>query len=89
MKLKIGSRREAMEAAYVVCVPADAYSPFASTNVTGLCALCGRAVQHRPYVPKDVPLACFDCYLKMHKRDDTVIVEPRAIDELLALGRNN
>lgn len=89
MKLKVLKRGAPVEASYVVCVPAGDYSPFASTNVRGTCSLCGCEVQHRPYVPAHVPLACLACYLKMHKPDDNVVVERRAIDELLALGRNN
>jgi hypothetical protein len=51
---------------FVVCLPADRPGSMIRRlmlpdNVVAVCCHCGRAVQHRPSVPREVRKLCLEC----------------------------
>ena len=51
---------EMRDADFVVCMPAGR-PPLLPDNVLAVCCHCGRRVQHRPSVPREVRKLCLDC----------------------------
>jgi len=60
IEAEVVSDAKAETADYVVCVPWDgpAYFP---DDCLAACSVCGRAIRHRPYVPKTPPKVCIFC----------------------------
>jgi len=75
----------------VLCLPADADTAFSDTNLRGVCARCGTAIQYRP-LWKDTPnvtLACQACVMAEIESASTearakmtIGVTPRVRDEV-------
>lgn len=61
--VNVVSDEEAENAAFVVCCDARFPSPF-TDNVAATCALCLKAIIHRPHAPKKPPKLCIDCAMR-------------------------
>lgn len=64
LKMTVVSDAAAEKAEMVVCMPADFQSPF-SDNVVAACAQCGKAIIHRPHVPKRPAKVCIHCAIPL------------------------
>lgn len=62
-KIKVVSDEEADAADFLVCIPADAPSPFAD-NLKGYCSHCGVQVQYRWHAPRKPKPICVACAVK-------------------------
>ena len=51
---------EMTDAEFVVCLPAGR-PLMLPDNVVAVCCHCGRAVQHRPSVPRELRKLCLEC----------------------------
>lgn len=60
--------REMLDADFIICVPADHVIEFLD-NVFAVCCHCGRSVQHRPSVPRQVRKLCPECGQAATKQD--------------------
>lgn len=60
LKVRIVSDEEAEQADWVVCGDAAMPSPF-NDDVLTTCALCTRAIRHRPHMPSGLPKICLGC----------------------------
>jgi len=58
-------------------------------NVRGLCSRCGRAVQHRPDVPRPHRLMCLPCASDGLDTAERIIVTRQTLLDLLAYQRRN
>jgi hypothetical protein len=61
MKILCDDAAEACD--FVVCIRADAPSPFAD-NLTGFCCDCGVKVQYRWHMPRQPKRLCLDCFAR-------------------------
>ncbi|WP_448208143.1 hypothetical protein [Azospirillum sp. sgz302134] len=67
----------------VLCMPWSAPSPFRD-DVRASCMCCGRAVRHRPHVPKGAKPMCMPCYTLRASPDDMVSVTEETRNEAAA-----
>ena len=49
------------DADFVVCLPVAGRPLILPDNVVAVCCHCGRAVQHRPSVPRSLRKLCLEC----------------------------
>jgi hypothetical protein len=77
--------REMLAADFIVCLPAEPL--VLPDNVFAVCCHCGRKVQHRPYVPREVRKLCIDCGLANMDADgdSIVMLTKRASDDIVSL----
>jgi hypothetical protein len=69
----------------VVCAPADVPAQY-TDDLTGVCAVCGEAVRHRPHVPLGPSLVCLLCFIVSSDLDDVIIITNESLDELVLLA---
>ena len=75
---------EMRNADFVVCLPADR-PLMLPDNMVSVCCHCGRAVQHRPTVPREVRKLCVECgYDGMMKDQDATLKVTKAQEREIA-----
>jgi recombinational DNA repair protein (RecF pathway) len=74
-----------MRAGSIICLPA--HPLMFADNVLAVCCHCGRKVQHRPYVPREVRKLCAQCGVAAIEQDpeSEVLVTKRQRRDLAAL----
>ena len=76
---------------FVVCMP-EGRPPLLPDNVVSSCCQCGRRVQHRPSVPRELRKLCVDCgYERMMKdpRAEVRVTEQQAREIATLLSRGH
>jgi hypothetical protein len=85
MSKKCAVDTEMRGAAFCACVAATPVLHFPD-NVVALCCHCGRRVQHRPYVPREVRKLCCECAVDEIAKDATteLKITPRQLEDVIA-----